>query len=212
MCSEPTVLTPRRSPRRRSGKATCHHSGLHGLPLASSSFPCLAVATGCMVARSAGVGPGVWARNVGAWVIGALSMPLVARIRPATLFRTVMLLTPLALLISLFNPGQSGVHRWIVLGPLNWNAAFLFLPPPASHSRRQRGADRDGSCVPHWSYRWNSGFSPMLRSPPRLPLPSLLLSGRRDHMVTILLQRVFCSESPRCLPGLDPTYCRPCPK
>jgi cell division protein FtsW (lipid II flippase) len=40
----------------------------------------------------------------------------------------VLLLTPLILLIGLFNSGQSGVHRWISLGPLNWNVAFLCLP------------------------------------------------------------------------------------
>jgi hypothetical protein len=84
-----------------------------------------------MAARSAGVGSGVWSRNAGAWVIGAVSAALVARIRPSTLFRAVMLITPLALAIGLFSAGQSGVHRWIVLGPLTWNVAFLLLPAAA---------------------------------------------------------------------------------
>lgn len=97
-----------------------------GAAFAIASF--LAVGAGCMAARSAGVGTGVWARNVGAWAIGALSTPLVARVRPYTLFRAVMVLTPLALLLSLFSRGQSGVHRWILLGPLAWNIAFLLLP------------------------------------------------------------------------------------
>ncbi len=83
---------------------------------------------GCMVAKSAGVGPGVWARNAAVWVIGAVSARLVARIWPTPLFRTVLALTPLTLLISLFSSGQSGVHRWRSLGPLNLNVAFLCLP------------------------------------------------------------------------------------
>ena len=40
----------------------------------------------------------------------------------------MLLLTPLALLLSLAGAGHSGVHRWIRLGPLHWNVAFLLLP------------------------------------------------------------------------------------
>lgn len=88
----------------------------------------LAVGAGCAVAVSAGFGNAKWAPNALAWMIGAsLSRP-VARIRPEPLFRAVLLLTPLALLIGLFSPGVSGVHRWIALGPLHWNVAFLCLP------------------------------------------------------------------------------------
>lgn len=83
----------------------------------------LAVAMGCMVVRAAGV-----ARNPAAWVIGALLTGLIARIRPAPFVRGVLLIAPLAFLISLFNSGNSGVHRWISLGPLNWNVSFLLLP------------------------------------------------------------------------------------
>jgi cell division protein FtsW (lipid II flippase) len=87
----------------------------------------LAVAMGCMVARAAGVGFGVWARNPAAWVIGALLAGLIARIRPAPFVRAVLLIAPLAFLASLFNPGTAGVHRWISLGPLHWNVSFLLL-------------------------------------------------------------------------------------
>lgn len=93
---------------------------------AMASF--LAVAIGCMVARAAGVGFGVWARNPAAWAIGALLTGLIARIRPAPFVRAVLLIAPLAFLVSLFNSGNSGVHRWISLGPLNWNVSFLLLP------------------------------------------------------------------------------------
>jgi cell division protein FtsW (lipid II flippase) len=67
-------------------------------------------------------------RNASAWVIGAVLAQLVARLPPTRLFRAVWLLAPMALLIGLLGPGQSGVHRWISLGPLNWNVAFLALP------------------------------------------------------------------------------------
>ena len=88
----------------------------------------LAVGAGCLVIALAGAGPGVWIRNVAAWAIGAVLAQIVARIRPSRLFGAVLLLTPLALLISLLNSGLSGVHRWISLGPLHWNVAFLLLP------------------------------------------------------------------------------------
>ena len=117
----PTVLSAIRQshvPPRCDTRLAC--------TFAITSF--LAVGAGCIVAVSTGAGAGVWGRNAAAWAIGAVPAQLFTRIRPARLFRTVLLLTPLALLISLLNPGQSGVHRWISLGPLNWNAAFLCLP------------------------------------------------------------------------------------
>lgn len=88
----------------------------------------LAVGAGCLVAVSTGIGSGVWGRNAAAWVIGAPLAGLFFRIRPARLLPAILLLSPLALLLSLLQSGQSGVHRWISLGPLNWNAAFLWLP------------------------------------------------------------------------------------
>ena len=96
------------------------------VPFAIASF--LAVASGCGVAAAAGVSPGVWGRNAAAWVIGALLAGLVARIQPAGLCRAILVVTPPAFLLSLYSTGQSGVHRWIALGPLHWNVAFLCLP------------------------------------------------------------------------------------
>jgi hypothetical protein len=94
---------------------------------AMTSF--FAVAAGCVVAAFAGdVVLGVWVRNAIAWVIGAVLMVLLTSLRPARLFRTVVLVTPLVLTVSLLSSGQSNVHRWIHLGPVTWNAAFLCLP------------------------------------------------------------------------------------
>lgn len=97
---------------------------VYGFALASA----VAVGSGCFLARFAGVPPGVWARNAVAWVIGAALLPWVARLSPAALLRAVQLLAPAALLASLFGAGQSGVHRWIQVGPMNWHVAFVFLP------------------------------------------------------------------------------------
>src|SRR5262249_41904377 len=80
------------------------------------------------VAKSAGLGAGVWGRNAAAWVMGALLTALTTRIRPGRLFHTLLPLTAVALAISLFSSGLSGVHRWISTGPLKWNVAFLLLP------------------------------------------------------------------------------------
>jgi hypothetical protein len=50
------------------------------------------------------------------------------RFVPHPSFAALLLLTVVSLLISLFSPGQANVHRWIALGPLSWNVAFIFLP------------------------------------------------------------------------------------
>ncbi|HEY3439322.1 MAG TPA: hypothetical protein VGK29_01155 [Paludibaculum sp.] len=81
-----------------------------------------------MVAVSAGIGTGVWGRNAAAWVIGAGLAGLICHIRPVRLLCAVLLLTPLALLLSPSHAGQAGVHLWISLGPMTWNTAFLWLP------------------------------------------------------------------------------------
>lgn len=84
----------------------------------------LAVGAGCFVVAS----PGLSARNAAAWAIGAALAFAIARLRSPHFFSALLLLTPLALLLTQLQAGQSGVHRWIALGPLTWNAAFLFLP------------------------------------------------------------------------------------
>ena len=97
---------------------------------------------GCTAAGVSGVGFGVWARNAAAWVIGATLTAMIARIRPGFLVRAVLLIAPLALLVSLFSPGNSGVHRWVTVGPMSWNVSFLLLPAVtvAFAATRQSGA------------------------------------------------------------------------
>jgi hypothetical protein len=98
--------------------------------LASTFAICsfFSVAAGCFVAASNGTAASVWGRNAAAWVVGGALAYLLARMRPAPLLHVVLVATPVALLVSLLSTGQSGVHRWIHLGPLHWNAALLFLP------------------------------------------------------------------------------------
>lgn len=92
----------------------------------------VAVGCGCLLANSAGIQTGVWARNAAAWVIGAVLARLVACFRPTTsLSAVLLLLAAVSLLLSLFSSGQAGVHRWIALGPLTWNVAFVWLPAAA---------------------------------------------------------------------------------
>ncbi len=139
MSSQPEPADPYISatPPRRAKRLAC----------AFAAASLLAVGVGCIAAKSAGVGAGVWGRNAAAWVIGAVVARLAVRIRPAPLFHTLLPLTLLALAASLFSSGLSGVHRWISTGPLTWNVSFLLLPAAtvASVATTNRG--------PRWM-RW----------------------------------------------------------
>ena len=114
----PCVILERDSPRRYANRLTAG--------FAITSF--FAVATGCFVVHSVGVGFGVWGRNAAAWVVGAILAGVLARIGQARHIRGVLLIAPLALLASLFDSGTAGVHRWLTIGPLSWNVSFLLLP------------------------------------------------------------------------------------
>jgi hypothetical protein len=85
-----------------------------------------AVAVGCAVAAAHGVSAGSWARNLAAWGVGAV----VARVAAARTSRlsAILLIAPAALAVTLLDPGQEGVHRWIDVGPLHVNAAATLLP------------------------------------------------------------------------------------
>jgi hypothetical protein len=89
----------------------------------------LAVAAGCAVAAANDIPAGLWARNVGAWVIGAAAAWLIGR--RATGLRWFLLAAPVGLAATLAHEGLQGVHRWIALGPLHLNVAAILLPPAA---------------------------------------------------------------------------------
>lgn len=88
----------------------------------------IAVASGCLVASVGGASPRVWGPSAAAWVLGAALAWLTGRVPPALFLRAVVLLGIVSVLLSLFDPGVDGVHRWVELGPLRWNVAFLWLP------------------------------------------------------------------------------------
>jgi hypothetical protein len=89
----------------------------------------IAVLAGCLVAFLCRVSPEVWGRNAAAWGIGGILAACLARAPRAGSFRFVLILAPVALAASLLGSGQSGVHRWVAVGPLRWNVAFVCLPP-----------------------------------------------------------------------------------
>ncbi|MFL5543031.1 MAG: hypothetical protein ACJ8J0_28910 [Longimicrobiaceae bacterium] len=84
------------------------------------------VAAGCAVAAAHGVPAGSWARNLAAWGVGAVAA-WVAAARTSRL-SGILLIAPVALAVTLLDPGQEGVHRWIDVGPVHVNAAATLLP------------------------------------------------------------------------------------
>ncbi|HEX6040602.1 hypothetical protein [Longimicrobium sp.] len=101
------------------------HGGRRFLP-AFALLSLLAVGTGCVIAAAHDVPTGSWARNPVAWLVGALAAWAIAARTGAP--RVVLLMAPVALAGTLLNAPQDGVHRWIDVGPLHVNAAFVLLP------------------------------------------------------------------------------------
>ena len=88
----------------------------------------LAVATGCLVVALDGASAETWIPNLAAWGVGALVALVICRFASPLFVRIVIFAAPIGLLVSLANPGQAGVHRWLDLGPVQANAAALLLP------------------------------------------------------------------------------------
>ena len=88
----------------------------------------VAVCAGCGTAALSGVPAGTWARNLGAWVIGALAAVALSRASGNAAAGAALGVALIGVSASLVFPGLSGVHRWISLGPLRLNAAELLLP------------------------------------------------------------------------------------
>jgi len=87
------------------------------------------VGAGCWVAAAHGVPAEVWARNLGAWIIGFGLAALVARTAgSARAIAGFLLAAPVGLIATLLSPGLSGVHRWALLGPVRMNLAEILLP------------------------------------------------------------------------------------
>jgi hypothetical protein len=86
----------------------------------------IAIATGAWCMAQSGLPAGLWLRNPIAWLITAI--PAIVW-RPFRVFPSWSLLLAIVLLGACFiGAGQSGVHRWLGLGPVQLNAAALILP------------------------------------------------------------------------------------
>lgn len=96
-------------------------------------FGALALATvllGALTCHLSGVTPGSWARNLVAWGVGLLAAAGIAfglLSRPAPSL-AVLALAFAAVAATFAGAAQEGVHRWIDLGPLHVNLAFVVLP------------------------------------------------------------------------------------
>jgi cell division protein FtsW (lipid II flippase) len=89
----------------------------------------VAIAAGCLAMSVSGVAASSWLRNVVAWVAGGGLAWLLGRYdQPRSASVGAVVLTTVALIVTLFVPAVEGVHRWLDVGPLHINAAALFLP------------------------------------------------------------------------------------
>lgn len=87
-----------------------------------------AVIAGVIGANHFGVPNSIVLRNIGAWLVGMGFALLMVRFLRRPRFEIIVIIAIFALGLSFVNNGLSGVHRWIKLGSLNFNAAQLFLP------------------------------------------------------------------------------------
>jgi hypothetical protein len=93
---------------------------------AAASFA--AVLVGAAVCAMSGVPAGLWARNLAAWGLGACAALAVARWAGERFGDAAAFAGPVGLAFTFLSPGLDGVHRWLVAGPLRFNAAMLLLP------------------------------------------------------------------------------------
>lgn len=87
-----------------------------------------AVVVGAGVCAMSGVAAGLWGRNLAAWLVGALAAVALARWAGGRVILALAMAAPLGLAATLLDPGLEGVHRWLVAGPVRFNAAMLLLP------------------------------------------------------------------------------------
>ncbi len=101
-----------------------------------------AVGLGAFICAANGVPAGSWIRNLAAWGVGAgAGVGLAAAYHPRFLPLFLGAL-PLGLAATLFSPEQSGVHRWVDVGPLHVTVALMLLPAGVVALAGQAGAAR----------------------------------------------------------------------
>ena len=87
-----------------------------------------AVSVGAVVCAMSGVPAGLWARNVAAWLVGALAAAGMTAIAGRRALPFILWWAPALLAAALLSQGQEGVHRWVNAGPVSLNVAMLVLP------------------------------------------------------------------------------------
>lgn len=74
----------------------------------------------------------IWTQNIACLIIaGLISYFVVAnkfRMRKGRANGTFILISLLLLILTLISPGMNGVHRWVSIGILKFNVAFIVLP------------------------------------------------------------------------------------
>jgi hypothetical protein len=89
----------------------------------------IAIALGSATLAATGHAFGSWLRNPIAWLVGlvlALGLMRVRNLVPVS--RVILAVAFVAVAATFFAPAQSGVHRWIDVGPLHINVAAFLLP------------------------------------------------------------------------------------
>ena len=102
---------------------------LHSLLPALCSAPCILL--GCLIMRMGDVPASIYGQNLAAWGVFAILSFLYLLFVPSRTKRQPLpaLAASAALICATFLfPGTDGVHRWVRLGPLSLNAAFLCVP------------------------------------------------------------------------------------
>lgn len=89
-------------------------------------FSLATVLLGAVAMRATDAGPGLWLRNPLAWIVALALCAGLRRLRLPPAWTLVVFTAVLAL--TLFAPGQVGVHRWIGIGPVQFNVAALVTP------------------------------------------------------------------------------------
>ena len=88
----------------------------------------LTVATGCLVCALSGVPTVTWLRNLIAWGVGAGAAGGLAVVAGRRTGLVLLGVAVAGLAASLAGTPQDGVHRWLDVGPLHINVAFIVLP------------------------------------------------------------------------------------
>lgn len=89
----------------------------------------IAVGLGAATLAATGHASGSWLRNPLAWLVGlvlALGLTRARNLLPVS--RVILGVAFVAVALTFLAPAQSGVHRWIDVGPLHINLAALLLP------------------------------------------------------------------------------------